>query len=66
MDQMENLVQRIHQWFHDGYEVLLAQNDMYERIESALQKQEALNRLMIKRELEFKEYQKSMQQELCH
>lgn len=37
---------------------------MYERIENALQKQEGLNRALIKKELEFKEYQNSLHEEL--
>lgn len=40
------------------------QPDMYEQIEKELQKQEHLNRLMIKKELEFKEYQKCLEEEL--
>ena len=37
---------------------------MYEKIELDLQKQEHLNRLLIKKQLQFKEYQKCLEEEL--
>lgn len=64
-ESIRECVSKIYRGVTEGREVLnQPEGDMYGKIECDLQKQEQINRMLIKKELEFKEYQKCLEEEL--